>query len=57
VNAQLPLPIVLDRDPRLQLTAARKLARIVRQTRNSYECRRFRERRAAMIKHTRGVCA
>lgn len=50
---QLPLPVVLDTDPRIQLAAQRELARIVRQTRDSYECRRFRERRAAALKHTR----
>lgn len=30
--------------------ACRKLDRIVRETRDSYECRRYRERRAAALK-------
>jgi hypothetical protein len=47
---QLPLPIVADIDPRVQLAAARKLAKLVGERRNSYEIRRFRERRAAALK-------
>lgn len=33
--------------------ARRQLARVVRQTRNSFECQDFRRRREAMLKVTR----
>jgi hypothetical protein len=51
--AQLPLPIVLDCDPRVQQAAARELQRITEAKRNSFECEQFRRRRAAMLRHTR----
>lgn len=54
MTAQLPLPIIADIDPRIQLAAARRLQRIVRQTRDSFEVRDFAKRREAMLKHTRG---
>lgn len=38
---------------RRHMRACRKLQRIVEQTANSYECRRYRERRAAALKHSR----
>lgn len=50
---QLPLPVVMDTDPRLQLAAQRELARIVRQTRNSFPIQDFRRRREAMLRVTR----
>jgi hypothetical protein len=47
---QLALPIVTEIDPRVQLAAAQKLAKLVGERRNSYEVRRYRERRAAALK-------
>jgi hypothetical protein len=52
MTAQLQLPIT-ECDPRLQREAARKLQRIVKRTRNSFECIDFRKRREAMLKVTR----
>jgi hypothetical protein len=50
---QLPLPIVLDTDPRVQLAACRKLQRMVDRKRESYEVRRFREHRDAALRGRR----
>ena len=37
--------------------ARRRLARMVRKARDSFEREQFRRRRAAALKHTRGVTA
>jgi hypothetical protein len=50
---QLRLPIVTDIDPRIQLDACRRLAKMVRENRNSYETRRYRRRRAAALRGLR----
>jgi len=50
---QLPLPNFPEIDPRVVASAQAKLARIVARQRESYETRRFRERRAAALKHYR----
>lgn len=39
-----------------QWIAVRRLNRLVERKRNSYECQRYRERRAAALKHTRRAC-
>ena len=40
-----------------RLLARRRLERMVRTARDSYEAEQFRRRRAAALKHTRGVTA
>jgi hypothetical protein len=37
--------------------AHRRLQKLVERQRNSFECEQFRRKRAAMLKHTRGLGA
>lgn len=50
---QLPLLNLPEINPTVQAAAQRELARVVRQTRNSFECAQFRRKRTAMLKVTR----
>lgn len=47
---RLPIPEI---DPRDMQAAARRLQKLVRANRRSFECRSYREHRAAALKHTR----
>jgi hypothetical protein len=51
---RLPIPEI---DPSVQLQAARRLDRIVKHNRQSFETRDYAKRRAAALKHTRAQVA
>lgn len=55
-DARKAARFLADRRIRLEREAQAELDRITRETRESYECERFRRGREAALKVTRGAC-